>query len=138
MFKSVNLKENRSAVSQLSKYGAVGLVANGIGYAVYLLVTWVGLDPKVAITLLYPFGALIGYFGHFKIAFLYNGSHSKSIFRYLQAHMVGYSLNFVILYCFVDLLGYPHPLVQAFAVFAVAGVLFILFRYYVFPQRVLK
>ena len=132
-FKSLSFQENYPAVLQLAKYVAVGLVANGIGYTVYLLVTWVGLDPKVAITLLYPFGALIGYFGHFKIAFLYCGSHSKSIFRYLQAHIVGYSLNFVILYCFVDLLGYPHPLIQAFAVFAVAGVLFFLFRYYVFP-----
>jgi putative flippase GtrA len=123
------LKTNLATVT---KYGLVGLATNGVGYAAYVLVTWVGLDPKVAITLLYPFAAIISYFGHFKITFLYNGSHLKSIFCYLQAHIVGYSLNFGVLYCFVDLLGYPHLLVQAFAIFAVAGVLFTLFRYHVF------
>jgi putative flippase GtrA len=70
MFKSVKFDANCSAASQFAKYGAVGLAANGIGYAVYLLVTWMWLDPKVAITLLYPFRAIIGYFGHANIAFL--------------------------------------------------------------------
>ena len=36
------------------------------------------------------------------------------------------------LYLFSDQLGYPHQVVQAVAIFVVARILYLLFRYYVF------
>ena len=123
-----------SFFSQLVSYGVVGIAINLAGFVIYLLLTWKWLDPKVAISLMYPIGAIMGYLGHSKFSFYYAGSHLLGLLRYVISHLIGYGTNIVILYIFVDLLGYPHPLMQAIAIFVVAGVLYLLFRYYVFTQ----
>lgn len=122
-------------LSQVIRYGVVGLLNNLLGYLVYLLVTWRWLDPKVAVTLMYPIGAVTAYFGHAKYSFAYSGSTSNGIIRYAIAHLVGYGANISMLYVFSDLLMYPHQLVQAVAIVVVAGILYLLFRYFVFPNR---
>ena len=123
-----------SALGQMVRYGLVGVLINLLGFLIYLSLTWLRLDPKFAVTLLYPIGAFLGYIGNSRFSFDYSGSHLSGILRYVVAHIVGYVTNILILYFFVDLLGYPHPLIQAIAIFIVAGVLFLQFRYYVFTQ----
>jgi putative flippase GtrA len=125
----------RSALGQVFRYGVVGVLNNLLGYLIYLVVTWLWLDPKVAITLMYPIGATTAYFGHAKYSFAYSGRTSHGILRYVLAHFIGYGVNIAMLYVFSDRLMYPHQLVQAAAIFVVAGVLFLLFRYFVFPNR---
>jgi len=119
---------------QLFRYGAVGLVVNVSGYAIYLLVTWLWLEPKVAVTALYPIGVLSGYFGHARYSFAYQGGATSGLTRYLIAHALGYGTNLALLYMFVDLLHFPHQIVQAAAIFVVAVVLYLLYRFFVFPQ----
>lgn len=122
-------------VTQVARYGVVGVLHNLLGYLIYLLVTWFSLDPKVAVTLLYPVGALTAYFGHAKYSFAYSGSTSHGVSRYVIAHLIGYSVNVLMLYILSDRLLLPHQIIQAVAVVVVAGILFLLFRYFVFPQR---
>lgn len=124
-----------AVLTQVVRYGVVGVLNNLLGYLIYLLVTWLWLDPKVAITLLYPVGAVTAYFGHAKYSFAYSGSTSHGVLRYVIAHLIGYSVNVLMLYVFSDRLLYPHQIVQGAAIFVVAGVLFLLFRYFVFPNR---
>lgn len=121
-------------LGQLARYGVVGVLNNLLGYLIYLLVTWFWLDPKIAVTLMYPIGAVTAYFGHAKYSFAYSGRTSHSIVRYAIAHLIGYGANIGMLYLFSDRLGYPHQLVQAVAIAAVAGILYLLFRYFVFPD----
>jgi len=123
------------ALGQIARYGVVGVLNNLLGYLIYLLVTWLWLDPKVAVTLMYPVGATTAYFGHAKYSFAYRGRTLHGIVRYVIAHIIGYGANIGMLYVFSDLLGYPHQLVQAIAIFAVAGILFLLFRYFVFTNQ---
>jgi putative flippase GtrA len=122
-------------LGQITRYGVVGVLNNLLGYLIYLLVTWLWLDPKVAVTLMYPIAAVTAYFGHAKYSFAYKGRTWYGIARYGIAHLIGYGVNIAMLYVFSDRLQYPHQLVQAAAIFVVAGVLFILFRYFVFPNQ---
>lgn len=122
----------RVLLKQVVRYGVVGVLNNLWGYLLYLLVTWLWLDPKMAVSILYPVGALTAYFAHSKFSFSYRGGKSKALFRFVVAHVVGYIANVSMLFLLVDICGYPHPLIQALAIVTVAGVLFILFRYYVF------
>ena len=124
-----------ATVTQLIKYGVVGVLNNLLGYLIYLLITWLWLDPKVAVSLLYPIGAMTAYFGHAKYSFSYSGEASQGVLRFVIAQFLGYSLNLLLLYVFSDILKIPHQLVQAVAIIVVAGVLFMLFKYYVFPDR---
>lgn len=120
---------------QLIRYGLVGTLSNLIIYAIYLMITYIGVDPKVAMTLLYIIGASIGFVGHRKWTFVHRGNLSSAALRYAIAHLFGYMLNFLILFIFADQLGYAHQGVQALAIVIVAGFLFIVFKYFVFRYK---
>lgn len=118
---------------QLIRYALVGIASNLVGYLVYLLITFWGVEPKKTMTLLYIVGATTGYFGNRQWAFAHNGAVLWSGVRYLMAHLCGYLINLYLLMLFADDLGYPHQYVQAAAIVAVAGFLFLAFKYFVFP-----
>jgi putative flippase GtrA len=120
---------------QLIRYGLVGVASNATIYCVYLLITYLGVEPKAAMTLVYTLGAFIGFIGNRKWTFAHQGNATHAALRYVVAHSFGYLLNFLILYIFVDHLGYPHQWVQAAAIIIVAGFLFIVFKFFVFRER---
>jgi putative flippase GtrA len=122
-------------ISQLFRYGLVGVVTNLALYFFYLFITYLGIEPKTAMTISYVVGALLGFIGHRKWTFMHNGALLGSGARYIIAHLFGYLINFLILLTFVDKLGYPHQWVQAAAIIVVAGFLFVTFRYFVFPKN---
>lgn len=122
-------------MKQLARYAAVGVVSNLVGYFAYLLLTWLYVGPKVAMTLVYITGASVGYLGNRQWTFSHTGKIVSTVLRYGLAHFFGYALNFIILYAFVDKLFFPHQLVQAVAIFVVAGCLFFLFKKFVFVDR---
>lgn len=117
---------------RLIRYGLVGMFSNLMGYGIYLGITWLGVDPIVTVSMLYPIGAFIAYFGHARVSFSYRGDHVSGLSRYVVAHAIGYGTNILLLYVLSDRLGFPHQLVQVGAIFIVAGLLFVLLRYYVF------
>lgn len=120
------------AGSTFSRYVLVGLVANGAGYLLYLALTALGTDPKLAMSLLYFAGAAIGFIGNRQWTFAHRGHLASGMARYAFAHGAGYLLNFMLLVIFADALGLPHQLVQAAAIGIVAVFLFTAFRYFVF------
>ena len=128
-----DLKEQKSA-GQLFRYGLVGVTSNLSGYLIYLLITYWGGGPKVTMTLLYIVGASIGFYGNRQWTFAHKGTILKSGIRYFVTHLLGYLINLLILLTFVDRLGYPHQWVQAVAIIVVAGFLFLVFKYFVFPK----
>jgi putative flippase GtrA len=121
------------ALRQIIRYGVVGVLNNLLGYLIYLLVTFLGLDPKITISLLYPAGAITAYFGHSEYSFSYQGRNTHALLRYALAHLIGYGVNILMLLLLSDKLKFPHQAVQALSIFVVAGVLFLLFKYFVFP-----
>jgi putative flippase GtrA len=125
----------KDTFAQLTRYAFVGIVSNSAGYLVYLLLTYLGLPPKVTMTLLYGIGAAIGYMGNRNVTFMHKGGLLGSGIRYFMAHCLGYCINLAILIILVDKLGYAHQWVQAIAIFVVAGFLFIAFKFSVFADK---
>lgn len=123
-----------STFRQVIRYGVVGVLNNLLGYLIYLLITFFWLDPKVAVSILYPVGAATAYFGHSKYSFSYQGQGISPFFRYVVAHIVGYGVNILMLFILSDKLMFPHQAVQASAIFVVGGILFLMFKYFVFPH----
>ena len=119
-------------IYQMFRYAIVGVLNNLLGYVVYLLVTYFWLEPKVAVTILYPIGVLIAYFSHAKCSFSHQGDHAWAIVRFFVSYFICYWLNLSMLYFFSDKLGYPHQIVQAVAIVVVGGVLFLLLKFFVF------
>ncbi|MEQ1525677.1 MAG: GtrA family protein [Gallionella sp.] len=122
------------SIQQLIRYGLVGAATNLVMYAAYLLITYLGVEPKKTMTLLYVIGATIGFVGHRKWSFAHGGNATQAAIRYTIAHLSGYLLNWLILFVFVDRLGYAHQWVQGVTIFILAGFLFLVFKYFVFPK----
>lgn len=129
------MSDTKAPAGQLIRYGVVGITSNIVGYLAYLWITGWSVEPKTAMTLLYAIGAGIGFFGNRSWTFGHEGAVFGAGARYLSAHLGGYLLNLSILLVFVDRCGFPHQLVQACAIGIVAGFLYLLFKYYVFPKQ---
>lgn len=85
-------------------------------------------------SLVYIVGAFVGFIGNRNWTFAHRDDPSRTVLRFALAHFFGYLLNFLILYAFVDCLGYTHQWVQAIAIVIVAGFLFVVFKYFVFRE----
>lgn len=123
------------AIKQIIRYGIVGTLNNSLGYFIYLLMTYFWLEPEIAITVLYPVGATIAYFGHSKYSFSYQGAKRHALWRYIVAHFISYGVNLLMLYILWEKFKFPHQAVQAAAIFICAGTLFLLFKYFVFHHQ---
>jgi putative flippase GtrA len=120
---------------QLFRYAIVGFLVNIIGYFLYLLLTWLGIGPKIAASILYILGAWIGFIGHRRWTFPSYRDDGKTLFRFFLVHVGGYVLTLVLMLIFVDWLRFPHQWVEATIIILVAGFLFLTFKYFVFPKR---
>ncbi|MCI8210403.1 hypothetical protein AUC61_12725 [Pseudomonas sp. S25] len=134
MYELLERYRNNRTLRELFRYGVVGLLNNGIGFCVYLLLTWLGTDPSLTMTCLYAVGATAGFFGAKKIAFNHSGRFWQTAIRYGLAHLGGYSINLAMLLYLHERLGWPHQWVQAVAIVVVAGYLFIVLKFFVFSS----
>lgn len=125
-----------SARVQLLRYACVGLGANVLLYLAYLGLTWTGVGHKTAMTFLYGTGVLLTFVANSAWSFNRTSLGGGAFARYLMAHVLGYLLNFMLLWVAVDKLHMAHQGVQAVAILAVAMVLFLLHRYWVFPEPI--
>jgi len=121
---------------QLSRYAVVGLASNALGYLLYLLLTEVGMGHKTAMTLLYGIGVLQTFVFNKRWSFRHEGPTPIALRRYITAYGVGYAINYLALWILVDKLGLPHQWVQGFMIFALAGMLFLMQKYWVFSRKV--
>lgn len=121
---------------QLIRYGIMGVVSNFAIYFFYLFITYLGIEPKTAMTWVYIIGASIGFVGNRKWTFAHRGDSYGAVLRYVLAHSFGYLLNFLIFFVCVDRLGYAHQWVQAMAIIIVAAFLFVVFKYFVFLEKI--
>lgn len=117
---------------QIVRFGVVGLSQNLFLYLAYLGLTSLGADPKLVVTLLYPCGVALSFAGNKTFTFRSRAPVLASSLRFVGVHLIGYGLNVVILFFWVDKLGYPHQIVQIGAIFTVAAFLFVACKYLVF------
>lgn len=117
------------------KFAIVGFATNAAGYTAYLLITYLGADPKLSMTALYILGTSLGFWANRQWVFSHNGAITKSAMRYGAVYLTGYAINWTMLSILVDRMHYSHAWVQAVATLIVAAILFVLMRVFVFPDR---
>lgn len=120
---------------QLVRYGLVGIGINAALYTCYLLFVFFDVEPKIAMSIVYVIGLGVGFYGHRKLTFFHTENVRRAIVRYLVAHIGGYAINFFLLVAFVDYMHLSHALIQGLSIFIVAAYLFIIFKYWVFPEK---
>lgn len=119
---------------QSLRFGIVGLTSNFVLYLLYLLVVWLGTDPKLAVTLLYILGLSMTFIFNKRWSFSHRGNWRGTAVRYFSLYGILYSSNILVLMFLVDHLYYPHALVQAGVVLVFIPVVFLTQRYWVFAK----
>lgn len=90
------------------------------------------MGHKLAMSLLYIMGVLQTFFFNRKWSFEHQGVARHALARYVAAYVFGYLLNLVVMLLLVDQYGYPHQVVQGVMIVILAGMLFLLQKYWVF------
>jgi len=123
-----------SRLKEIVRYGIVGLALNFLGYVIYLLATSLGLTPLMTVTIFYPLGVVMGYFAHRRHTFRRKSQSLEGalLIRYVVVYLVGYLINSALLKILHEQMGYPHQIIQIFAIFFVALFLFIGMKLFVF------
>lgn len=121
-------------IRQFSRYATVGLASNITLYLAYLAITSVGVGHKLSMSALYVTGVIITFFVNRKWSFAHDGLAHTAFVRYVIAYIIGYFINLLILFVYVDKLAFPHQAVQAAAIFIVAISLFLMHKFWVFAQ----
>ena len=135
---------SRRTLVQLLRYGVVGLASNTVGFLLYLLLTdGIGMDPKLAMSLLYVVGVLQTFLFNRNWTFSHDGPKRRALIRYFCAYGFGYLVNLAVLVILVDHFRLPHQPVQGAMIFVLAGLLFLLQKFWVFrpahpPREAMK
>lgn len=130
----IRLFQNNQTLKQLFFYGITGVVLNLSGFVLYLMITWFGVEPKLAMTCLYGVGVVTSFFANKHLVFRGQHAEYEVFIKFIMAHIAGYIINFLLLYYFYNLLGFAHEIVQFFAIFVVALYLFVVFKFLVFNK----
>jgi len=120
---------------QFIRYAVVGLASNAIGYVLYIVLTRLGLGPKLAMSLLYGIGVLQTFVFNKRWTFGHRGAHGLVFLRYCVAYGFGYFINLLVLLVLVDQHGYSHEIVQGVMILSLAVMLFLLQKYWIFQSR---
>jgi len=121
--------------AQALRFLIVGGVNNLILYLAYLLFTRLGLDHKIAMTVVYIAGVLLGFMINRSWTFRHDGHVATSFIRYCLAYLLGYLLNLLGLYWLVDIAQLPHQAVQLCIMLLLAVMFFVLQRYWIFNNN---
>ncbi len=123
---------------QLMRYGVVGVLSNGIGYLLYLLLTWLGMEYRMAVTVLFAVGVVQTFFFNKSWSFGHTGGTKAAMLRYWAVYGAAYFLNVTALTALVEFVGLPHQIAQAILVFLIAGLIFLALRLWVFRSNTME
>lgn len=117
---------------QLIRYSMVGLASNLVCYLVYLGLTRLGMNPKLAMSVLYGVGVLQTFVFNKLWTFKHDGVDRTAFYRYCTVYGLGYLFNLTSLYVLVDRLGYPHQVIQGMMIMLLASMFFLAQKFWVF------
>ena len=124
----------KQTLTQLVRYGTVGLASNALGYLLYLGLTYFGMGPKLAMSLLYSVGVLQTFVFNKQWSFRFEGAATPALVRYATVYVAGYAINFFALMLLVDQMGLPHQWVMGVLVLFMAVFFFAAQKFWVFRQ----
>lgn len=116
---------------QIVKYGAVGAIVNLAGYVLFLIFLWRGIEHKIAVSILYPVGALASFWLNRTLVFQSTASVPTSLPRLALMLFGGYVLNICMLYFLVDQMRFDPRIVQLFSLIVVAVLFFVINKTFV-------
>ncbi len=132
--RTTHVTDGMGITKQFVRYAIVGLASNGVIYLLYLVLTWLGIGPKMAMTWLYILGVLQTFLFNKNWSFHFSGKADSAFVRYASVYALGYVINYLVLMVFVDQMGLPHQWIMACLIIFMAIFFFVLQKFWIFHQ----
>ncbi|KAB1121168.1 GtrA family protein [Neorhizobium galegae] len=129
------LVEIKRLYAPFIRYAFVGILMNSLGYFLYFCATQLRIEPKTAMTLIYVVGVGLNFILSRRWVFGHKGKWGATFGGYVLVYLLGYIMNYSILWFLVDRIGWGHLFVQALSIVVVAVFLFVSLRFFVFRHR---
>lgn len=114
------------------RFAVVGAVSNGVLYALYLVMRYLGVEHNLAMTGAFLIGVVQTFLANRSWSFRSRVKAAPAFGRYLFIYLIAYLINLMASVIFVDRLGYPDRAVQAIMVVVIAVLLFAAQKLWVF------
>ncbi|NYH10306.1 GtrA family protein [Pseudomonas moraviensis] len=118
-------------VAQIGAYVGVGAIVNGSGYALFLVLLWVGVEHKLSAAITYALGVFASFLLNRRLVFESSVSFLSGVIRLCVMLLTGFFLNMALLYICVDRLNCPASVVQLFSIAFVSVCFYFLNKYFV-------
>lgn len=122
-------------LGSLIKFIIVGLSSNLFLYFIYLFFVNLGLDYKIAVSIIYIVGILYTYAINSVWTFGCNGDHRVLLIKYIFLYFFFYIINLSLLAILVDRMSLAHELVQGGLIFLISMLNFSIQKYWIFKTR---
>ena len=131
----MNLINKKSILNQLIRFGIVGFISNLMLYFFYIILTEFKYGHKTSMTIVFLLGVTQTFIFNKKWSFSVGCNSVGYYYKYFLSYCLTYIINLIGLFLFVDILYYPHELVQGVMVIFCAFLLFIILKLWVFKWR---
>jgi len=112
----------RTDLRRVLRFAAVGLLATGIYYLILvLLVEVLSVDVLVATSVAFVFVTVENYLLHYHWTFRSGNAHERAFPAFVAMNVVGFAINWSIMYLGTRTLAWNYGIVQAFAIAVVVA-----------------
>ena len=126
------LKHSIKNFRELFKYGITGIILNLSGYLTYIILTSYGIDPKLTVILIAPIFIFFTFIIQKNYIFYSKKKSFLIAINYLVLCVIGNLINIFFLYVFVDLLSFPHQIIQFLSMIIIGLMFYLCLKYYIF------
>jgi len=128
-------QSERSLIGKSWRYAVTGLASNGLLYVLYLVITFAGVPPTLALTVVFAAGVIFSYTVNRSWSFKSRRNHRQAFSRFVLLYVGAYFLQLGIFRLAIDFAGLPHQIAQLIGVVVVALLLFFVLTYFVFHRN---
>lgn len=128
-----SMSQTKTAL-ELLRFGIVGVCVNLVLYVAYLLLIQWGVDYRLAMSIVYIAGTVLGFVLHRNWTFRSRSAWGGAFGRYVATYASGYVLNLVGLWALVAALGMSRALAQGVMILVVAAFLFVVQKLWIFAR----
>ena len=121
-----------SGISQLARFGVVGVGAMAVHWLVVRLLVPAGLAPLVANVLGFAIAFNVSYFGHRSWTFASDADHRSTFWRFLSVALISFALNEVMYFLLLRFTTLDYQLALGIVLVAVAVLTFVLSKTWAF------
>jgi putative flippase GtrA len=117
---------------QLMRFGVVGVAAMVVHWLVAVALVRLGLAPLIANVLAFAVAFNVSYWGHRRWTFAATTAHGTTVRRFFAVALGSFALNEFLYYLLLRFTRLDYQTALALVLVAVAGLTFVLSRYWAF------